>query len=99
MNSSIIQKRKNFIIFKTVDGVILCNETIEGFAHTHLKNVKTANRLIDLSLEKKLPHDIPRYLLISLIRINSDERYISKANELLENKKKKDKYINKRKIK
>lgn len=94
INLNIIQKISPFVIYQSADGVILCNEDIEGFAHTHLHNLNTAKWLVDLSMKKKLPRDIPRYLLISLIRVNSDERYVTKANELLSNKRKSDKYIN-----
>ena len=94
INLNIIQKISPFVIYQSADGVILCNEDIECFAHTHLHNLNTAKWLVDLSIKKKLPRDIPRYLLISLIRVNSDERYVTKANELLSNKRKSDKYIN-----
>jgi len=98
VNLDVLSKTKSFVIYQTSDGVILCNEEIEGFAHTHLKNVNTAKWLIELSLRKKLPHDIPRYLLISLLRVNCDEWYLDKINTLLSSKKKKGVYVNKSKL-
>ena len=72
-----------FYIFHTNDGYLLQNHTIDGFAHTHLKNYGTALKLIELSNKKKCPLDLPRYLLISLYRINSDEWYLRKIGEVL----------------
>lgn len=94
VNLETITSNRQFIIYQSADGVILQNTNMEGFAHTHLHNLKTAEWLINLCLEKRLPRDIPRYLLISLLRISDNEEYTNKAYELLNNKKKKARYIN-----
>ena len=94
INLQILKQNGPFVIYQSADGVILCNNEIEGFAHTHLDNLRTAEWLTSLSLCNKLPRDIPRYLLISLIRVNKDGLYREKAEELLKNKKKKERYIN-----
>ena len=68
---------------------------MKDFAHSHVNNYKTCIWLIDLSIRKKAPYNISRYLLISLIRINSDDRYIKKLKEILDKKScKKEYYIN-----
>lgn len=90
----LVLKDNCFSVYKASDGFILCNSEIEGFAHTHLNNKSTAEYLIRLSKKKKIPRDISRYLLISLIRINSDNVYLQKLNDLLENRKKKGVYRN-----
>ena len=68
---------------------------MKDFAHTHVNNYRTSVWLVDLSLRKKAPYNISKYLLISLIRINSDDRYIKKLKEILDKKScKKEYYIN-----
>ena len=84
----------NYTILKSHDGVILVNTDMDGFAHTHLENSDTAMWLIGLSKSKRIPRDIARYLLISLLRVNDDETYCRKINELMANRKKKEKYRN-----
>ena len=68
---------------------------MRNFAHSHVNNFRTCIWLIDLSLRKKTPYNISKYLLISLIRINSDEKYIRKLTEILDKKnKRKEIYYN-----
>lgn len=59
---------------------------MKDLAHSHINNYRTCIWLIDLSLQKKAPYNISKYLLISLIRINSDDKYIRKLNEILDKK-------------
>lgn len=91
-----IYKDDTFKIYKVDDGYVLHNYRLKEFRHTHIKNYKTCLYLIRLSKHKKSPHDLSKYLIISLIRINDDEKYLVRLNELLENKygNKKDYYIN-----
>lgn len=72
-----------FSIYHTSDGYLLQNHTLEGFAHTHLKNYGTALKLIELSKKGKCPLDLPRYLVISLYRINREGRYRNKIEQVL----------------
>jgi hypothetical protein len=94
MDMAVLSENGPYVIYHSADGVILQNRDMEGFAHTHLNNLNTAEWIMGLSLKRKLPRDIPRYLLISLIRVNEDGEYRKKAEELLENRKRKEKYIN-----
>lgn len=98
MSLSEIYKDGCFSIYHSCDGYILVNNLMNGFAHTHLNNKGVALYLIGLSKSKKIPRDISRYLLISLIRVNSDRDYLKKLDELLNNKKKKASYRNKTKF-
>lgn len=86
-----------FTIFHTNDGYLLQNRSLPGFAHTHLKNYSTAKKLIEMSYKKKCPMDLSKYLLISLLRINEDEKYLERIGQILEMERKRD-YYNKNKI-
>ncbi len=90
----VVFSEKKYIIFKSHDGYIVMNKDMEGFAHTHIENERTARWIVSLSNTKKLPRDMKRYLLISLLRVNDDETYCRKIGELIENKRKKQTYIN-----
>lgn len=88
----------NYIIFHSEDGYIVQNICLEGFAHSHIKNYKTCLWVIDLLKRKKCPYNIPKYLLISLIRLTRDEVYLNKLNNILDKKNnKKPNYYNSRK--
>lgn len=95
VDKEILYEKENFIIFKSEnDGYIIQNLDIDNFAHSHIENYKTCQWMIELSLKKKCPYDIPKYLVISLIRLNNDEEYLRKLNEILNKKnKKKEKFI------
>lgn len=89
-----VYEEREYSIYASKDGYILVNENMQGFAHTHINRLETALWLISLSKRKKLPHDISRYLLISLLRVNADDYYLKKITELMENKRKKSRYAN-----
>lgn len=90
-----VYQRKQFKVYKADNSFILHNTELHGFAHTHLDSIKQAKLLIELSLHKRVPNHLSRYLLISLYRINQGE-YADKVNELVENKKRKQVYVNRR---
>ena len=94
-----VWQKKNFKIYHADDGYILHNSDMEGFSHSHIKNFKTAVFIAELSIHKRLPHDLCKYLLVSLIRVNDDEEYCNKIQELLDAKKDKGKkyYFNSQK--
>lgn len=83
-----------FRIYHTDDGYILHNYKIDGFRHTHLKNYKTCLYLIELSDKKKCPNDLKKYLLVSLLRINDDEIYCKKINNVIYYRRRKQSYKN-----
>lgn len=90
-----IYKKAEFVIYETKSsGFIVQNILMDGFAHTHLENYATAKRVVGLSLAKKVPHDLSFYVLISLTRVNNDEKYLEKVHQVIENRQKKQKYIN-----
>lgn len=81
-----IYRKCQYKIYHSDDGYIVHNTSMLNFAHTHVKNYRTSIWLVDLSLRKKSPYNISRYLLESLIRINSDDKYVRKLNEILDKK-------------
>lgn len=85
----LIEQHKNFSIWHSEDGYIVQNLNIDGFAHTHLRGLPQAKKIVRLSETKKVPFDLPTYLLISLKRINDDEAYIEKIMQVLAIKRKK----------
>lgn len=90
--------KNKYNVYQVDDGYIIQNIDIKGFAHTHVNNYKTCLWLIELSINKKCPYDIPRYLIISLIKINDDSKYLTKLYEILKKKStKKEKYYNSKK--
>jgi hypothetical protein len=82
-----------FEIIRVANGFIVRNTLMDGFAHTHIKNYKTCLYLIQLSKEKRVPNDLPRYLKISLKRINEGE-FRDKVEEHLQIEKNKQCYFN-----
>lgn len=93
-----IYEHGKFIILEGIDHYIVVNKTKQfKNGHTHINNYKTALWLIKLSEHQSIPYDIPLYLLESLIRINSDEKYLDKLRGLQKSKLSKSKsyYYNK----
>lgn len=89
-----VYQRKQFKVYHADDCYILHNTDMDGFTHTHLDSMKQCKLLIQLSIEKRIPHDLSKYLLVSLIRVNNDEVYLRKINDLIENKRRKPDYYN-----
>ena len=95
-----IYKKGQFVIYETKGcGFIVQNILMDGFGHTHLENFATAKRVVGLSLAKKVPYDLSFYVLISLTRVNNDEKYLKKVHQVIANKQKKDRYVNQHKNK
>ena len=81
-----VYQNSNYIIFKTDCEYIVQNINRKDFCHSHIKNYKTCIWVIDLLLKKRCPYNIPKYLLISLIRLTDDEIYKNKLEHILEKK-------------
>lgn len=89
-----VYQRGKFKVYRVENGFILHNsEKHFSEGHTHLDSMKQCRMLIQVSIEKRLPRDLPRYLLISLYRIN-EGAYTDKIEALINNKKKKQTYVN-----
>ncbi len=89
-----IYQNKNFKVYRLDNCYILHNASKEfSDGHTHLDSMKQCKLIIQLSLEKRIPKNLSRYLLISLHRVNEGE-FAGKVIELVSNKRKKPCYIN-----
>lgn len=89
-----VYTRQQFKVYKCDNCYVLHNSDKEfSEGHTHLDSFKQCKLLIQLSLEKRIPNHLSRYLLISLYRINTGS-YADKINELLNNKRIKQTYVN-----
>lgn len=89
-----IYQNKQFKVYRVDDCFILHNsskEFVDG--HTHLDSLKQCKLIIQLSLERRIPKHLSRYLLISLYRVNEGE-YANKVLDFANNKKKKPVYVN-----
>jgi len=67
-------------------------------AHTHVRTLITAKKIIHYSIHKVIPKTFSEYLLTSLIRVNDDEHYKEEIELLIavrRQKGKKLKYYNK----
>lgn len=62
--------------------------------HTHIHSYKQAKYLVDCELNKKIPQNVNRYFIISLIRITKDTKYKEQLQRKLDNWNKNDKYVN-----
>lgn len=79
-----VYRKKNFNLYDMGDGYIIHNMN-KPFpdGHSHIKNYKTAIYLIDLALNKSIPHHLNVYFLVTLKRISTDSNYISRIDDLL----------------
>lgn len=84
-----IYRRRHFNIYNAGNNQFIVHNTKLEFSngHTHIRSFSTAKFIIQLSLHKSIPKHLSNYLLISLIRINNDEDYIDKLNEMLKQEK------------
>ena len=85
-NSIIIYRRGDYIIIKTKKKSYIVINKKKSFkqGHTHTKDFKYSKSLIDLSIRKKLPRKPNRKVIISLIRISNDEKYIKALESLIQ---------------
>lgn len=86
--------RADFVIDTTIDGFRVRRIDVEGDLHTHLKSKSACNTVITNVINKKIPKNTGFYYLTSLIRLSTDEKYISKVEELIEVRKSKGKKQN-----
>ena len=89
----VIYEKGGYSILEMNKGYIVVNNNMNESAHTYIENLSTSMWIIDLSIQRKCPYNIPKYLVESLIRINTDENYLFKLNAIL-HKKQKDHYYN-----
>lgn len=90
---NVIYRKKNFRIYGTgsKDDMYIVHNTDMPFEeyHTHIKNFNTCKYIINMCLSKTVPYHLSDYLLVSLIRLSTDKKYINDINKLLEQNKRK----------
>lgn len=92
-----VYQRGDYKVY-SIDEEFIVHNTKKDFqeGHTHIRNFNACKKIIACCIEHKLPHDLPRYLLISIARVATGE-FQQKALELIENKKRKPTYVNTKK--
>lgn len=88
-----VYRRRSFAVYRLDYGFIVYNHAKPyRSGHTHIQSYHKAKQLIDVVLNKRIPTDYSKYLLISLIRIAEDAEYIQKLNDRLAKKQKEASY-------
>lgn len=86
----IVYRKYNYYIYAAKDGYIVHNTKKEfSKGHTHINNYHTAKYLIDMSYYSKIPYHTYDYILESLMRISTDQKYIDTLRKLKKGRKKK----------
>lgn len=97
MGAQVYQEGK-FKVYRTGNSYVVHNsEYAFSEKHSHIKNFNAAKGVIQLVSKRVIPRDFPNYLLISLMRLSDDDRYIKEIDDLIEvrrNKGKRLKYCN-----
>lgn len=86
-----IYQRSGYKIYCVNDEYIVHNSNLKGFAHSHIKNYKACLWIIDLAIKKQCPYDIPKYFVVSLMRLTDDKKYLENLSSILDRKNKSDK--------
>lgn len=83
-NSTVIYRRRNYIIIKNHKKSYIVINRKKSFknGHTHTRDFKYSKSLIDLAIRKKLPRKSNKKIIISLLRIADDEKYIKALQEI-----------------
>lgn len=66
------------------------------FLHSHVRNIKSAKLIIELSMKEKIRGDIPVYLMESVIRLSNNEEFKENYKRVKQQKldRRKDYYFN-----
>lgn len=80
-----IYNKKSYYIYKISKSGYIVYNTKKKFkdGHTHINNYNTAKTVIDMSIHKTIPKHLSKYLIESIIRISTDEKYIETLKLLL----------------
>lgn len=62
-------------------------------AHTHVRTLNTAKRIIYCTANKIIPRTFPEYLLNSLIRVTDDDHFADEIETLIEVRRQKGKKL------
>lgn len=76
--------------------VVHNSNVTKEFLHSHVRNIKSAKLIIELSFNEKIRGDLPIYLMESVIRLSDNEEFKENYRRVKEQKinKKKKYYFN-----
>lgn len=86
MMSRIVKEIKPLVILYSSkeERYIVYNTNKEwGNGHTHIKTLKQAEYLCDCIKKTKVPNNVNKYFIISLIRLSNDKKYLGKLESKL----------------
>ena len=81
--------RKDFRVDKCEDCIRITRTDISGDLHTHIRNKKLAETIINNVCSEKIPLHSHSRTLESMKRLSDNEKYIKKIEEILEVRKQK----------
>lgn len=79
-------RNKNYIVYNTNKE---WKDKNGSCGHTHINEYKQALYLTDCVIQKKIPKNVNKYFLVSIIRLSTDKRYIEKIQKRIDNEPKK----------
>ena len=86
--ASKVYEKQGYIILRVRNGYIVYNNNkVFSEGHTHLKSFAMAKNLIDNCIKNKSQKTNNKYVIMSNIRVEDDDRYIMKIEKILEVKK------------
>lgn len=89
-----VYQEGRFKVYRAGNNFIVHNSKyIFNNAHTHVRTLNTAKRIIYCTTKKIIPKTFPEYLLYSLIRVTDDEHYANQIQELIEVRRQKGKKL------
>lgn len=85
--NKIIYKRKEYVIYDAKCGYVAHNTRKEfKDGHSHFDSLETAKMVIDWCVNKMVPPNTSRYMIISLIRLTRNYKYKNRLQNALYNK-------------
>lgn len=91
-NMRIIYSKGNFNIYRSrykKCGYIIHNNDKEfKDGHTHIQSFRVAKEIVNSAIKNKVPKHFSIYFLVSLIRISTDDEYISRIRKQINKKNK-----------
>lgn len=80
-----VYKKGPFNVYSDYSGEFIIHNRRKEFqtGHTHIREFKTAQYLVDLACHRSLPKRKLKYFIESLIRISDDDKYIAKLKSYL----------------
>lgn len=89
-----VYQEGRFKVYRAGNNFIVHNSKfLFNHAHTHVRTLNTAKKIIYCISRGIIPKTFSEYLLVSLIRLTDDDRYANQIEELIEVRKQKGKKL------